>query len=73
MTEYFYDRWTNGKDKTYKCYCEFCGSVDLKNPYTDESDHRQITRFTCNTCGKYPYIHSNFIYHMDITGCKRYD
>ncbi len=35
--------------------CNECGSVNLKDPRESESDHRDVLRFTCNSCGYTPY------------------
>ena len=69
---YFYDNHSGcGGAKTHICYCNECGSTDLRNPRTDESDHRQVTRFTCNNCGYHPY-NSSMCYYVDDDGEKRY-
>lgn len=36
-------------------FCNNCGSMNLDHPRNSESDHRDVLRFDCKSCGSSPY------------------
>lgn len=47
--------------------CDACGSWDLSHPRESASDHRDVIRFTCNSCKNSPYWATDIFDVIPIT------